>query len=42
MNWIEKNRPVVVLSIGFILGIILISYLEKQPKEQPKESGFCC
>ena len=39
MNWISQNKPVVVFSIGIIIGFMVMTYLDKEKKQ---ESGFCC
>lgn len=39
MNWISQNKSVVVFAIGIIIGVMVMTYLDKKEKQ---ESGFCC
>jgi hypothetical protein len=39
MNWISQNKPVVVFGIGIIIGVMVMTYLDKEEKQ---ESAFCC
>jgi len=39
MNWFSQNKLVVVFVIGLAIGIMVMSYLDKEEKQ---ESGFCC